>query len=72
MLFFASLLTFFQKIYFFEMSVFALLLYGFGSFIHLSFAFSVWNIYTRIILGAILLFFILACVVVYSIQKVKK
>lgn len=72
MSFFADLLTLIKKIYLIEVSLIGALLYTFGAFIHLSFEFALWSIYTRIALGLIWLCFIVFCFVVYSVQGGKK
>jgi hypothetical protein len=69
---FHNLIAFIAKMYLLEVLFLGALLYCFGSFIHLSFSFELWSIYTRIILGALWFLFVLCALVVFSLKGGKK
>jgi len=69
---FHKLIALMTKMYLLEVLFFGVLLYGFGSFIHLSFSFELWSIYTRIVLGFFWLFLVLCVLTVISLKGGKK
>jgi len=69
---FHNLIVFITKMYFLEVLFFGVLLYGFGAFIHLSFSFELWSIYTRIILGFFWLLLVLCVLTVISLKGGRK
>ncbi|MDD2826944.1 MAG: hypothetical protein PHF52_08520 [Sulfurospirillaceae bacterium] len=69
---FRNFISFIVKMYFFEVLFLGMSLYLFGVFIHLSFSPEAWSIYTRIILGALWLLFVLVAYAVYMLKGGKK
>jgi|GEM_PF-5940820 len=69
---FHNLIALMTKMYLLEVIFSGFLLYGFGAFIHLSFSFELWSIYTRIVLGFFWLLLVLCVLTVISLKGGKK